>query len=85
MSAPVWRAYFLRCLAKLTIFFNTNCSLYFYIMYTTYHFDSATDINSDLLKSIKAVFKGKAVVITVAEDIDETAFLMSNAENKAML
>lgn len=76
---------FFEVFSQIDYFFNTNCSLYFYIMYTTYHFDSATDINSDLLKSIKAVFKGKAVVITVAEDIDETAFLMSNAENKAML
>ena len=54
-------------------------------MYTTYHFDSAADINSDLLKSIKAVFKGKAVVITVEEEQDETAFLMNNPINKAML
>ncbi len=54
-------------------------------MYTTYHFNSAGEINADLLKSIKAAFKDKAVVITVEEEQDETAFLMANPANKAML
>ncbi len=43
-------------------------------MYTTYHFNSAVEINADLLKSIKAAFKGKPIVITVEEEKDETAF-----------
>jgi hypothetical protein len=54
-------------------------------MYTTYHFNSAVEINADLLKSIKAAFKSKPVVITVEEDQDETAFLMANPTNKSML
>ena len=54
-------------------------------MYTTYHFNSAVEINTDLLKSIKAAFKGKPVVITVEEGHDETAFLMADPINKAML
>lgn len=54
-------------------------------MYTTYHFKSAADINMDILDSIKAAFKEKPVVITIEEEIDETAFLMANPENKAML
>lgn len=54
-------------------------------MYTTYHFNSAGDINADLLKSIKAAFKGKPVVITVEEEHDETAFLMADPANKTML
>ena len=54
-------------------------------MYTTYHFKSATEINTDVLDAIKAAFKGKAVVITVEEEMDETAFLLSDPANKAML
>ncbi len=54
-------------------------------MYTTYHFQSATDINTDILDAIKAVFKGKPVVITVEEELDETAFLSTNPANKDML
>jgi PHD/YefM family antitoxin component YafN of YafNO toxin-antitoxin module len=54
-------------------------------MYTTYHFKSALDINIDVLNAIKTAFKEKAIVLTVEEELDETAFLMSNPENKAML
>ena len=54
-------------------------------MYTTYHFQSASEINKDIIEAIKAAFKGKPIVITVEEEHDETAFLMSNPENKAML
>lgn len=38
-------------------------------MYTTYHLDSAQDINSDILDAIKANFKSKPIVITVEEEI----------------
>lgn len=54
-------------------------------MYTTYHFKSAADINVDILNAIKTAFKEKPIVITIEEEMDETAFLMSNFENKAML
>lgn len=54
-------------------------------MYTTYHFKSAADINMDILDAIKTAFKEKPVVITIEEEKDETAFLMANPENKAML
>jgi hypothetical protein len=54
-------------------------------MYTTYHFKSALDINIDVLNAIKTAFKEKPVVITIEEEFDETAFLMSNNENKTML
>ena len=37
-------------------------------MYTTYHFQSASEINSDILEAIKIAFKGKSVVITVEEE-----------------
>jgi hypothetical protein len=54
-------------------------------MYTTYHFKSAADINMDILNAIKTAFKEKPVLITTEEEIDETAFLMGNANNKEML
>lgn len=54
-------------------------------MYTTYHFNSAVEVNTDFIKSIKAAFKNKPIVITVEEEQDETAFLMANPINKAML
>ena len=54
-------------------------------MYTTYHFNSAVEVNADFIKSIKAAFKNKPIVITVEEEQDETAFLMANPINKAML
>ena len=54
-------------------------------MYTTYHFKSAADINIDILNAIKTAFKEKPVVITIEEDVDETAFLMGEPNNKEML
>jgi hypothetical protein len=54
-------------------------------MYTTYHFKSAADINMDILNAIKAAFKEKPIVITIEEEMDETAFLMADPANKAML
>lgn len=54
-------------------------------MYTTYHFKSAADIDMDILNAIKIAFKEKPVVITIEEEKDETAFLMANPENRAML
>ncbi len=54
-------------------------------MYTTYHFKSAAEINADILEVIKAAFKTKPVKLTIEEDDDETAFLMSDTDNKALL
>lgn len=54
-------------------------------MYTTYHFKSAADINMDILNAIKIVFKEKPIILTIEEEMDETAFLMGNPDNKAML
>lgn len=54
-------------------------------MYTTYHFKSAADINIDILNAIKIAFKEKPIVVTIEEELDETTFLMANADNKAML
>ncbi len=54
-------------------------------MYTTYHFKSAADINEDFLEGIKAAFKSKPIKLTIEEDDDETAFLLSDETNKAIL
>lgn len=37
-------------------------------MYTTYHLNSAQDINGDILESIKAAFKGRPIKIIITED-----------------
>ena len=39
-------------------------------MYTTYHLESADEINSDLLDSIKAIYKSKPITIIVEADED---------------
>ena len=54
-------------------------------MYSTYHLQSAEDINPDIVAAIKAAFKSKPIKITIEEDKDETAFLLSNPANKTML
>lgn len=39
-------------------------------MSTTYHLESADELNSDLLDSIKAMYRSKPITITVEEDED---------------
>ena len=54
-------------------------------MYTTYHLQSAQEATTDILEAIKTAFRNKSITITIEEDIDETAYLMSSPANKAML
>ena len=54
-------------------------------MYTTYHLSSAQDVTPDILEAIKIAFKSKPIVITVEEELDATAYLMSSPANKARL
>ena len=54
-------------------------------MYTTYHLSSAQEITTDILEAIKANFKSKPIVITVQEEVDTTAYLMSSPANKNIL
>ena len=54
-------------------------------MYTTYHLSSAQEVTVDILEAIKKTFKSKPIVITVEEESDATAYLMSNPANKTML
>ena len=37
-------------------------------MYTTYHLNSAQELNTDILDAIKAAFKSKPITIIVKED-----------------
>lgn len=49
-------------------------------MYTTYHFTSAQELNSDILDAIKATFKSKPITIIVEED-EEHVELTSDIKN----
>jgi hypothetical protein len=51
-------------------------------MSTTYYLESADELNSDLLESIKPFYKSKPITITVEED--ETYFKLDD-EMKAIL
>lgn len=54
-------------------------------MYATYHLSSAEEVTTDIVDAIKATFRNKPITITVEEELDATAYLMSSAANKAML
>jgi hypothetical protein len=41
-------------------------------MYTTYHLDSAQDINLDILEAIKVAFKSRPITITIEEDEEDS-------------
>ncbi len=51
-------------------------------MYTTYHLNSAQEINTDILDAIKAIFKTKPITIIVEED--DSDFELTN-DMKAVL
>jgi hypothetical protein len=48
-------------------------------MYTTYHLASAQEVNNDILDSIKATFKSKAITIIV-EEVDDFSELDPSAK-----
>ena len=52
-------------------------------MYTTYHLSSAQELTTDIVNAIKTAFKSKP--ITIQEEMDTTAYLMSSPVNKTML
>ena len=37
-------------------------------MYTTFHLDSAQDINTDIIEAIKVAFKSRPITITIEEE-----------------
>ncbi len=45
----------------------------------------ASEINQSLMNTIKELFKGKEVTITVTPEPDETSFLVMSAENEKHL
>ncbi|MCL6100916.1 MAG: hypothetical protein M1292_00265 [Bacteroidetes bacterium] len=53
-------------------------------MTTTYHL-SANDLSVDFLKSLKSMYKGKTISITVEPEMDETEYLLSSEANRKML
>jgi hypothetical protein len=55
------------------------------IMYTTYHLPSAQDVNMDILNAIKSTYKSSPITITIEEEMDTTAYLMSTQANRALL
>lgn len=57
----------------------------YFPMYTTYHLSSAQELTADIVDAIKTAFKSKPISITIQEEMDTTAYLMSSPANKAML
>lgn len=53
-------------------------------MTTTYHL-SANDLSEDFLKSLKSMYKGKTISITVEAEMDETEYLLSSEANRKFL
>lgn len=56
-------------------------------MHSTYHLESAQDVDTDLLDSIKATFKSKSITITVREsdDVSELTDEMKEILDKRLL
>ncbi len=52
-------------------------------MYTVYRLN-ASELDSQFVESLKALFKDKEIEITVSE-VDETAYLLRSEANKARL
>lgn len=53
-------------------------------MTTTYHL-SANDLSEDFLNSLKSLYKGKTISITVEPEMDETEYLLSSEANRKIL
>ena len=53
-------------------------------METAYHIP-ANELSIDFVKAVKSLFKGKNLFITVADEMDETEYLLSNEANRKML
>lgn len=53
-------------------------------MITTYHL-SANDLTADFLKSLRTLYKGKTISITVEAEMDETEYLLASPANRKHL
>lgn len=49
-------------------------------MYTTYHLKEE-ELNEEFLEAVKKLFKNKRLTISIAEEIDETAYLLNSSAN----
>jgi hypothetical protein len=54
-------------------------------MYTTFHLDTTSELNTDFLKAIKTLFKNQRISVTVEAEMDETEYLMSSEANRLFL
>ena len=53
-------------------------------MVVTYHLEE-NELDEDFYQKLKGLFKNKRLSITVAEEIDETSYLLSNPVNAERL
>ncbi|AMJ66559.1 hypothetical protein [Hymenobacter sp. PAMC 26628] len=53
-------------------------------METTFHLN-ANDLDANFLEALKKLFVGKDIVISVANEVDATEYLLSDANRKAAL
>ena len=53
-------------------------------MYTTYHLD-AEELNEEFLESVRKLFKNKRLTISIAEELDETEYLLKSTLNFSRL
>lgn len=49
-------------------------------MYTTYHLQEE-ELNEEFLNSVKKLFKNKRLTISIAEELDETEYLLKSSSN----
>ena len=54
-------------------------------MSTTFHLDTASELNMDFLIAIKTLFKNQRISVTVEAEMDETEYLMSSEANRVFL
>ena len=54
-------------------------------MSTTFHLDTASELNMDFLIAIKTLFKNQRISVTVEAEMDETEYLMSSEVNRVFL
>ncbi|MHB8261999.1 MAG: hypothetical protein ACYDCN_15070 [Bacteroidia bacterium] len=53
-------------------------------MYTSFHI-KASELDETFIKGIKVLFKSKRITISVEEEMDETAYLLSTTANRKHL
>lgn len=54
-------------------------------MYTTFHYNTPSELNADFLKAIKTLFKNQRITVTVEAEMDTTEYLLRNEANRNFL